>query len=918
MADRVARVGGGDVGPEEDGGDRSGAADSIPPDEARDVVVPLYRGSRAWGTLRFAFADRGEASWLGRARSLPFAPALFIALVSFPLFYFYLGRMLKALDPSSAVPGRVRSALDTIAESLLVIDRHGNVVLANAAFSELTGRAADALVGVSIGSLAWELEGEEAPCPWDHTLGSGEPIRHDMIAYVDASGTRRRFIVNCSPVTGAKGQVGGVLISLDDVTRLEEQERLLRQSMDAAEEASRAKSAFLSNMSHEIRTPMTAILGFTDVLSRGQVASEEERRRHLATISKSGRHLLGLINDLLDLSKVESGAMTVERIATEPAAVVHEVIKVLRVKAEEKEIGLELEIAEALPESFESDPARLRQIITNLVGNAIKFTESGEVRVIVGRDAAAGALLIEIRDTGIGMSAVQLAGIFDAFAQADASITRRFGGTGLGLSISRELARALGGDVTVTSEPGEGSTFTVTLPLGDAASAPLLDPDTLLARLERVEDGTESVWRFDGTRVLVVDDAAENRELLSLVLGEMELEVTLACNGQEALERVASERFDAILMDIQMPIMDGYEAVGRLREAGETLPVIALTANAMKGYEARILEAGFSHYQSKPIDFERLGDLLGDLLGGRREARGAGSASAAEPIEGARDLAPRDERVTDAREGADELIHNTLIGSNPRFVALAERFLVELDERLAAMRAAWEAKEYATLAGLAHRLKGSGAMVGFGALSAPAACLERACGEADAALAARSLDELDALRPRLVVRPARAVRSPARESVEPPSLAHTGDTAEDVRPVTDATAAFGDRPSPADSPITSALPLSDPKFRAIVERFVPRLEAETRALGSALERRDLESVGRLAHWLKGSAGSVGFGVFTEPAERLESAAKTGDEARAVVAFEAIESLVARVRAGWDEGTPQTVSMRERRTGERSG
>jgi len=734
-------------------------------DAGNGVVVPLYRGGRAWGELRFAFG--GESSgWLARARRSPFALMAFIGLISLPLFHVYLGRMLKALDPSRAVPGRVRSALDTIAESLFVIDRHGTLVLANAAFADLVGRSAESLLGVPVASLDWvddeSTAADAAAPPWRRALDLGVATRQDMIAYVDAAGVRRRFIVNCSPVTGAKGKVGGVLVSMDDVTRLEEQEQLLRESMEAAEEASRAKSAFLSNMSHEIRTPMTAILGFTDVLRSARGQSEGERQRHLATISTSGRHLLGLINDLLDLSKVEQGAMEVESIPTEPVGVAAEVIEVLRVKAEEKDISLTLEVVDALPETVLSDPARLRQIVTNLVGNAIKFTERGGVVVRVGRRGE--MLRMAIVDSGIGMSEAQQASIFDAFAQADVSITRRFGGTGLGLSISRELARALGGDVTVSSVSGEGSTFLIEVPLGQVDGVPLLPAAELLSRAMRVERAAGESWRFADARVLVVDDAAENRELLALVLGDLGLDVSLACDGREAIDAVAAAEaaavpFEAILMDIQMPGMDGYEAVGRLRASGFVAPVIALTANAMKGFESRVEEAGFSHYQTKPIDIAGLGRLLGELLGGERT-------------------------VTEA---ADEAVHGITNAS-------------ESSNR-----------------------------------SAPAVATE----------------ETD--------------------------------------------------------PLVSSLLAGSPKFHEIVARFMPRLDEETVALRAALEAGKMEDVARIAHWLKGSAGNVGFDDFTAPAERLERCAQSADAAGVAREVACVEGLVERVRSGWTDELPAVRS-----------
>jgi len=891
-----------------DVGSSSGAPAKVAVDTAQTqaVSVPLYRGEREWGELRFTFATPKPVGWLAHLTAMPFALMFFIGMVSFPLFYFYLGRMLKELDPSSAVPGRVRSALDTIAESLFVMDRNGSLVLANAAFADLMSRDAESLVGLPVESFEWLLDdsadastesGSDArgpsddsirQLPWSNALQHGVASRHDMLSYVACDGTRRRFIVNCSPVTGSEGNVGGVLVSLEDVTRLEQQEQLLRESVAVAEEASRAKSEFLSNMSHEIRTPMTAILGFTDVLRGSGVRDEDERQRHLATISKSGKHLLGLINDLLDLSKVESGAMEIERIETALAAVVNEVIKTLRVKAEEKSIDLSLEIRTALPETIESDPARLRQIVTNLVGNAIKFTEQGGVTIGIG--FLDKELCVDIVDTGIGMSTSQQAAIFDAFTQADASITRRFGGTGLGLSISRELARALGGDVTVTSVPGEGSTFSIRLPCAEVDPSRMLEPAAILAALDDVDEVTEGRWRFPSAHLLVVDDAAENRELLSLVLGGLGLQLTLAENGKQALDHVLEGDFDAVLMDIQMPVMDGYEAVRRMRESGVDIPVVALTAHAMKGDERRILATGFSHYQTKPIDIEKLTAMLAQLVDGERLEEGIEATEAATQA----DLlapAPMSEASNPAR--TDEFLFSSLAASDPQFKPIVEAFLDRLDGRLEEMSRALSKGAHDELARLAHWLKGSGGTVGFDAVFPMARNLEVAARQGDSAAASAALDALVAIRQRL--------RAFDDSGVKRASVPDEG--AVDVQEVTNGRDAGAQSSTAAVTPLTSTLLESDPKFRAIVARFLPRLSEETVALRTALETDDMRSIARIAHWLKGSGGTVGFSAFNAPAARLEDFAIASDRASVARELDIIDALVRQVEAGWDTDLP---------------
>jgi PAS domain S-box-containing protein len=395
--------------------------------------------------------------------------------------------MLKHLDPSQAVPSHVRSALDTLAEGLMIIDLKEQIVLANQAFAATVGRTPDELMGHSASDLAWvNPDGTPIPkdaFPWARALVDGNPQRNDMIHLRDSKKEQLTFIVNCSPVLGSSGRYGGVLISLDDVTQLEENQAELSAAKEEAEAANHAKSEFLANMSHEIRTPLNAILGFTEVLKRGYEKGEAERKKYLGTIRASGEHLLQLINDVLDLSKVEAGHVEVELIRFAPHLLIQEVISVFSVKAREKNISLEFAADGPIPETLLSDPTRLRQIVTNLVSNAIKFTERGGVKVVARLEPGGKErrLCIDVIDSGIGMPPDALEAIFDPFVQADSSVTRRFGGTGLGLAISRRLARLLGSDIVVHSVPGSGSTFTVAIDPGPLDGVRLLEPWEVIA-----------------------------------------------------------------------------------------------------------------------------------------------------------------------------------------------------------------------------------------------------------------------------------------------------------------------------------------------------------------------------------------------------------------------------------------------------
>ena len=531
--------------------------------------------------------------------------------------------MLRQLDPSQAIPTRVRSALDTMVEGLLVIDANERIVLANQAFASTIGKTPEELIGSSAGEFKW-LAANGAPLapeslPWLKALREKALQRNTMIALHDRDMKRRAFIVNCSPIFVGKGQTGGVLISLDDVTQLEEKEIELRQSKEAAEVANRAKSEFLANMSHEIRTPMNAILGFTEVLKRGYGQSEQNWQKHLHTIHSSGKHLLELINDILDLSKIEAGGLKVERIPCAPHHIIRDVVQVLAVKAREKSISLDFEFANAIPETILSDPSRLRQIVTNLVGNSIKFTEQGGVKIVAGLVASTThpQLTIAVIDSGIGVPKDKQQSIFDPFVQADTSVTRKFGGTGLGLAISRRFAQALGGDITLRSEPGEGSVFTVTIDAGPLDGVMFLEPQQALAASEEIVSESQPRWQFPPAQVLVVDDGDENRELVTVVLEEIGLKVEGAENGQVAVEKALGKDFAVIFMDVQMPVMDGFTATRQLRLHGLKTPIIALTAHAMKGFEEEIMSVGFSGYLTKPIDIDVLIHKLADLLRAR-------------------------------------------------------------------------------------------------------------------------------------------------------------------------------------------------------------------------------------------------------------------------------------------------------------
>ena len=442
---------------------------------------------------------------------------------------------------------------------------------------------------------------------------------------------------------------------------LEGQKRALEDLYGGAEAASQAKSEFLANMSHEIRTPLTAVLGFTDLIIDG--SRQPWVKDAAATIQRNGRYLLDIITDILDLSKVEAGKLYMDIERCKPCQVVADVVTLMRVPAQGKGLSLRVSCQGPIPETIQTDAARLRQILLNLVGNAVKFTELGgiELRVqMADGPVKEPRLRLDVVDTGIGMTAEQTAELFRPFHQVDTSPSRRFGGTGLGLAISKRLAEMLGGDLTVESEPGRGSTFSLSIATGPLEGVPMSCPTW-----EEVTDSNRSEQvplqpvktRLKG-RILLAEDGPDNQRLISLLLKKAGAEVVLAENGQEALDKALAglpgtgrkhskrcEPIDLVLMDVQMPAMDGLEATRRLREAGYDHPILALTAHAMNHNVRQCLEAGCDAHLSKPIERSRLIDMVSRFL----EADRAGSARESSTSD--RDTLPEDNAIRAEEDG---------------------------------------------------------------------------------------------------------------------------------------------------------------------------------------------------------------------------------------------------------------------------
>jgi signal transduction histidine kinase/CheY-like chemotaxis protein/HPt (histidine-containing phosphotransfer) domain-containing protein len=483
--------------------------------------------------------------------------------------------------------------------------------------------------------------------------------------------------------------------------------KMLEAARIKAEESSAAKSAFLANMSHEIRTPMTAILGYADLML-APIQTMSDRINCLQVVRRNARHLMDLINDILDISKIEAEKMTVERIPHDIAQTAVEVVSMLRPRAVAKQLALRVEFVGPIPTRVRTDPLRLKQVLVNLLGNAIKFTEQGEVclKISVESRQAASHIQFDVCDTGIGMTSEQMGRLFQAFVQADDSMTRRYGGTGLGLVISKRLAQYMGGDLGVKSEIGKGSVFSLWFDGGSLEGVDLRR-DLTEATLNVETESVPSEQITLRGRILLAEDGIDNQHLLTMYLTMAGAEVVVAPNGRDACEKMKNERFDIILMDMQMPEMDGYTATSELRKQGFRLPIIALTAHAMSGDRARCLAAGCTDYLTKPIDRELLLRTTASYL---QKVVPSAPAPAA-PVKPAPNRA-----VSPPVAGADA------VASAMR--KAVEGFINRLPARVVSLSALVQTGETEELRRLAHQLKGAGAGYGFPQITEIAARVE--------------------------------------------------------------------------------------------------------------------------------------------------------------------------------------------------
>ena len=517
-----------------------------------------------------------------------------------------------------------QSIVDSLPLNLLIKDSQGRRVFANKSYLELRGASLADIVGKTDfdlfpAALAQQFSDDDAAI-----LNSGKPM-HDVEKHQLADGQQRWIERTKSALRDADGQIVGVQLLFWDVTDREQALIDSREARDAADAANRSKSDFLANMSHEIRTPMNGILGMTDLVLDTQLTPTQ--REYLQMSQESGENLLAIINDILDFSKIEAGHLELDPTPFAPHDSLGDAVSSLRIRAQTKGLELTFSVAPEVPQMLEGDLGRLRQVLVNLIGNAIKFTDRGEVVLDVScqsKSQSTCTLLFSVRDTGIGIPADKQARIFEDFQQADRSTTRSHGGTGLGLAISSQLVKLMGGRIEVDSAPGRGSTFhfTVDFPIINSTdqeqtpNAPVLDVASNPLRSDAPTQ--KAVSPLESVRVLVAEDNKVNQTLVMRLLEKLGCQVTVVENGKQALAALSENEFDIILMDVEMPEMDGMSATMEIRrreqDSKQHTPIVAVTAHAIVGDHERCLACGMDDYLSKPLRINEIKAMLTKIL----------------------------------------------------------------------------------------------------------------------------------------------------------------------------------------------------------------------------------------------------------------------------------------------------------------
>ncbi|QOV89659.1 ATP-binding protein [Humisphaera borealis] len=617
---------------------------------------------------------------------------------------------------------RLQAVFDNSDAVIFMKDLAGRYVEVNREFERVTRLLRKDIVGRTDHELFPKAIADDFLDRDREVIRTRLPVRFDSNWYID--GITRTYASSKFPLIDADDKVWAVCGMVTDITGRIQQELELRCAKEQAELANRAKSEFLANISHEIRTPLTSIFGYADLLLAPDL-SPEERVDHIQTIRRNGEHLLAILNDVLDMSKIEAGRMTVEKMPTSLPETVARVMSLMRHRALAKSLELEVVCRRPVPVVIESDPMRLRQLLLNIVGNAIKFTETGGVRVAFWTEDAVpdapgeAAIVIEISDSGIGMSPAQVAALGEAFRQADPSHARRFGGSGLGMSICYRLVALMGGTIRCTSELNRGTHFTIRLPAGDLTGVPRIgefrDVDPEVAR------PVPETLPIRAGRVLLAEDSPDTQRLLKLYLDKAGVQTEVAENGRIAVARALEawregRPYDLILMDMQMPEMDGASAVSVLRSNGYAGRIVAVTANAMDNERRQYMAVGCDDFLAKPVQ----GAVFMDMV--RRHLHEVGVSSsvpaattAAAPYVGG---APLERAKPDA-------LYSELAG-DPDVGPLLPEYLQDLDELAVALRTALDSGDWRAVERVSHKIKGSAGAYGYPSLTRAAATVEDA------------------------------------------------------------------------------------------------------------------------------------------------------------------------------------------------
>ncbi|MFS4460783.1 response regulator [Bdellovibrio sp. HCB2-146] len=495
-----------------------------------------------------------------------------------------LHKAIQANDPNTVI-SRVLMEVDTINEELTIKEREFSFVLGEG--SRWLERLL--MVGLFLAVLIVECTGLFLTITMSRNLTRGLRELTQAAAQIEQGNFNVKVAIRSEDELGELAQsINKMAVSL----KMHTGERV------QAENASKVKSLFLANMSHEMRTPLSAIMGFAELLKAPNL-TEEERQQYTSIILRTSENLTKIINDILDLSKVEAGYLEVEKSTFSFTTLLHEIHMLVLAKKGDKPIDIQFRLNGRVPDMIHTDPLRLRQILLNILGNAVKFTEKGSIEV--SYEIRDSKLMVTIKDTGMGISPEQRRQLFQPFSQVDNSATRRYEGTGLGLVLSRQLARILGGDVELTdSQVGVGCTFVVSVALDNVQNAPAPAHPPL------AQKSADTATQLQGMSILIIDDVEDNRLLVHRLLTRRGARVDLAASGIEGIRMAQEKHYDIILMDIQMPLMDGYTATRTLRDAGYDKPIIALTAHAMKEDRDRCLQAGCNDYLTKPIQVDKV------------------------------------------------------------------------------------------------------------------------------------------------------------------------------------------------------------------------------------------------------------------------------------------------------------------------